>query len=275
MAVARQVPSEPCIHAGQDLGPDNRWWYLPSMYSPSHACYRCKDFKVQTAGEVFAESLRDHKAVSDAGLKKKPISLTSDLYRIPRDGFRSVGTHSPHNVYWPHLENGEFSLSATSGMSLLQLSQADRESLCIVKIQSKVKYGRYWTGPTEVDNNACNLLKVGISTACFVSHDIAASLPSETARAAYRYLLQHNKWYKLYHDEQLAMVLRKAPESEFRIKTFDLMIKRQGIECAAWPWLYPCTEMSDTGMLTTYKDEHEDDTDLQVSIRSKLQGMVA
>ena len=266
-AAAREVPSDPCIHDGANhVGTSSRWWYLPSMYSPSHACQRCKDFKPQTTGEVFAETLRDQKALADAGLKKKPIKLTSDLYRIPRDGFREAGTSSPHNVYFPHLENGKFTLTAKSGMSLLQLSKEDRESLRIVEVVSKVAYGRYWTGPKEVDKYACNPLKVGVSTARFVSHDIVASLPSDTARAAFEYLLEHNTWYKLHYDEQHALVLRKAPEAEFRIKTFDLMIKRQGIECAAWPWLYPHTDMSDTGILTTYKHEHEDDSDLQVSI---------
>ena len=57
--------------------------------------------------------------------------------------------------------------------------------------------------------------------------------------AAFTFLKAHNKWYAHYYEEQHSLIRSKAKASEFRIKTFDLMIKRQGIECAAFPWLYP------------------------------------
>ena len=305
---AREVPSDPCIHDGRDLGASSRWWYIPAMYNPSHSCPRCMNFQPQTAGQVLTAAMRERTALAEANLARKPISLVSDLYRIPRDGFRDQCTWSPHNVWWPHLENGEFSLTATSGMSLLSLSETDKLSLRIVIVEPKVQAGIYWrgsmclvwlfylskfdlgsrtlwvagvgsfgvwsganmfqlswhlvisspssralpvpvldlkycrwgvSGATTRDQSAYNPLKVGLSTAKFVDYDIVKKLPSPEAMAAFTFLKAHNKWYAHYYEEQHGLIRAKAAASEFRIKTFDLMVKRQGIECAAFPWLYP------------------------------------
>ena len=127
------------------------------------------NFQPQTAGQVLTAAMRERTALAEANLGRKPISLVSDLYRIPRDGFRDQCTWSPHNVWWPHLENGEFSLTATSGMSLLSLSESDKLSLRIVVVESKTQAGTYWRGSMSSVWLFCLMPIVSVSISFWVT----------------------------------------------------------------------------------------------------------
>ena len=89
------------------------------------------------------------------------------------------------------------------------------------------------------------------------------TMPTPRAKAALSYLLTSNKYYKAFFD----MHQRILDSGEHRtISSFDLFINHTGIECAIWPWLYPQTKFSDTGLYAHYKDETGDDTSRIVSI---------
>ena len=90
-----------------------------------------------------------------------------------------------------------------------------------------------------------------------------ASMPTARASAAFKYLVSNNKYYKYYLDEHDN---RLAQDKYMTISSFDLFINYKGVECARYPHLYPTTDFTDTGILTHYKDEIEDDSTRVLSI---------
>ena len=107
-------------------------------------------------------------------------------------------------------------------------------------------------------------MKVGLSTAYFRRTAVTESnMPTPRAKAAFRYLLANNKYYKKYWDMQKELL---ENDRILTISSFDLFINYTGIECAMYPVLYPETAFTDTGILQTYRDESGDRTVRTVSI---------
>ena len=88
-------------------------------------------------------------------------------------------------------------------------------------------------------------------------------MPTPRAKAAFRYLLANNKYYKKYWEMQKELL---DNDRILTISSFDLFINHTGIECAMYPVLYPETAFTDTGILKTYRDESGDRTVRTVSI---------
>ena len=88
-------------------------------------------------------------------------------------------------------------------------------------------------------------------------------MPTPRAKAAFRYFLANNKYYRKYWEMQKE---RLENDRILTISSFDLFINYTGIECAMYPVLYPETAFTDTGILETYRDESGDTTTRTVSI---------
>ena len=105
---------------------------------------------------------------------------------------------------------------------------------------------------------------VGLSTAYFKRTAVTESgMPTCRAKAAFRYLMAKNKYYRKYWEIQKE---RLENDRILTISSFDLFITYTGIECAMYPVLYPETAFTDTGILDTYRDESGDATVRTVSI---------
>ena len=101
-------------------------------------------------------------------------------------------------------------------------------------------------------------MKVGLSTAYFKRTAVTElNMPTPRAKAAFRYLLANNKYYKKYWEMQKELL---ENDRILTISSFDLSINHTGIECAMFPVLYPETAFTDTGILQTYRDESGDRT---------------
>ena len=88
-------------------------------------------------------------------------------------------------------------------------------------------------------------------------------MPTPRAKAAFRYFLANNKYYRKYWEMQKE---RLENDRILTISSFDLFINYTGIECAMYPVLYLETAFTDTGILETYRDESGDTTTRTVSI---------
>ena len=109
-----------------------------------------------------------------------------------------------------------------------------------------------------------NWKKVGLSRAYYKRELVCAdSMPTPRAKAALRYLLANNKYYKKYWEMQKELL---ENDRILTISSFDLFINYTGIECAMYPVLYPETAFTDTGILETYRHESGDTTTRTVSI---------
>ena len=159
---------------------------------------------------------------------------------------------------WPRYNQGTFSLESSVGASMLELEEEERRALRIVVLRTNVKKEKFGA-PHQL-----NWKKVGLSTAYFRKDRITfEGMPTPRAKAAHWYLLTNNKFYKAFYD----MHNRILDNNDYRtISSFDLLNNHQGIECAIWPWLYPQTNFSDTGLYANYKEETGDDTIRIVSI---------
>ena len=105
---------------------------------------------------------------------------------------------------------------------------------------------------------------VGLSTAYFKRTAVTeSSMPTSRAKAAFRYLMAKNKYYRQFWEIQKE---RLENDRILTISSFDLFITYTGIECAMYPVLYPETAFTDTGILDTYRDESGDATVRTVSI---------
>ena len=189
------------------------------------------------------------------------VERTGQLYRIPRvreEGVSATSVQwSAECVTWPRYQ-GVFKLSNDTGASMLDLTKEEAEALQIVLSQTKVRKEEYGAA------HHFNWKKTGVSVAYFkrtLVHE--GSMPTPRAAAAFRYLMQENKFYALYSGMQRRLLEEKE---ELRITSYDLFIVHKGIECAMYPVLYPTTEFSDTGIMTQYRDETSDATNRVTSI---------
>jgi hypothetical protein len=77
-----------------------------------------------------------------------------------------------------------------------------------------------------------NLKKVGLSTAYFKRTAVTeSSMPTPRAKAAFRYFLANNKYYRKYWEMQKELL---ENDRILTISSFDLFINYTGIECAMY-----------------------------------------
>ena len=266
----RMVPTDPVEHSNGQVGYSSRWWYLPGMFKPETQCGHCtKRPKVAAptgpAGKVFAGILRGrHDKYVAAGKKSAEGGAGQDevksgeLYSVPSIDNASKKTLALECVFWPRYNQGSFVQFATNGECMLALTLEEARALQIVILRTQVKAERYGAA------HHVNWKKVGLSRAYFKRELLTeASMPTPRAAAAFRYLLVHNTYYKLFWDLHKAMLEQNKLLS---ISSFDLFINHRGIECAMFPILYPQTNFTDTGILQYYKDEYKDFSNRIVSI---------
>ena len=105
---------------------------------------------------------------------------------------------------------------------------------------------------------------MGLSRAYF-HKDIVdeAHLPTERARAAYRFLRTGSKYYDNFAKTQEGRIKAKA---SLNLSSYDLFVTKvgMGIECAMFPRLYPTSHFVDTGIMDNYSAD--DDSNRVVSI---------
>ena len=164
---------------------------------------------------------------------------------------------------WPRFSYGEYRQRHEVGWSFagdtfLELSVQEIRALRVITLQCKVAKEKYG-GPHHF-----NWKKVGLSLAVYKEGPFCEeSMPTARAKAAYRFLRRHNRFYDAHCREQAR---RTAVGEGLWLSSYDLFIKAKGIECAVMPHLYPTTDFTDTGLLEHYQEETEDQTNRVCSI---------
>ena len=209
-AYRRRVPSDPMEHGPGKVGISSRWWYLPGMYKPVAHCGRCtKPPSGMSTGVAFANALRKRKTAAVSGVTAT-VERTGQLYRIPR--IRPAGSTyrawSRECVTWPRFDAGLYSLHATIGESLLELSVEEARALQIVVLRTNVQAETFSPhGPGHHQN----WKKVGLSRAYFKPDLVQeSSMPTLKAKAAFRFLCENNRYYKVFQQTQAGLIATRA-----------------------------------------------------------------
>ena len=237
------------------------------MYKPSSACpdHRCTPPDAEFVPQPLPVRYRTKSAPRYAPVPERPyrvrdpLQRTRQLYRVPR--IRQAGDRDPWSrecVTWPRYRDGEFQLEDGPGVSMLELTVEEQRALQLVCLRTEVKKERFGAA------HQCHWKKVGLSRAYFQKDRVCEeSMPTDRSRAALRFLLAHNSFYKAHHQEQQQ---RLETNSWLNISTFDLFINRPGIECAMYPHLYPTTDFTDTGIRDHYQHVYADNSNKTISI---------
>ena len=237
-AYRRRVPSDPCTHSSGAVGISSRWWYLPQMYKVICHCERCTKPE-SSAGARFTAAMRAREANV-----KATIDRTQQLYRIPR--VRAADDNdvwARECVTWPQYRYGSYDNSWTSGECMLSLSEEDCSALQIVVLRTNCSMEKF---SARGLGHHMNWKKTGLSRAYFKDKLVEErSMPSPKAKAAFRYLMKHNHFYKTFQQMQVRIIREKGA---CNISSYDLFIVFDGIECAMFPVLYPNTDFTDTGV---------------------------
>ena len=243
----RIVPTEPVVHSEGNVGVSSRWWYLPGMYQPTvHGCRCCSG--PESAGQKLARRMAEARSGPQ-------ISSTEELYGVPYLG--DIGDEPKECVTWPRYHDGEFSF-VSNGSSMLELTVAECQALRIIMLITDVRQERYGSA------HQLNWKKVGLSRASFTSQlATAEGMPTARAAAAFRFLLQHNQYYRAFHTQHQALL---ASGGSRNISSYALFVVHRGIECAMYPWLYPTTAFTDTGILEYYRERTGDTANRVCSI---------
>jgi len=209
-AYRRRVPSDPMEHGPGKVGISSRWWYLPGMYKPVAHCGRCtKPPSGMSTGVAFANALRKRKTAAVSGVTAT-VERTGQLYRIPR--IRPAGSTyrawSRECVTWPRFDAGLYSLHATIGETLLELSVEEARALQIVVLRTNVQAETFSPhGPGHHQN----WKKVGLSRAYFKPDLVQeSSMPTPKAKAAFRFLCENNRYYKAFQQTQAGLIATRA-----------------------------------------------------------------
>ena len=88
-------------------------------------------------------------------------------------------------------------------------------------------------------------------------------MPTPRAVAAFKFLQEHNEYYKNFLRQHNAML---DAGGVLTISSYDLFICLDGIECAMFPYLYPTTRFSDSGLRNYIRTEEEHGPTSVVSI---------
>ena len=238
------------------------------MYHPEAHCGSCIKPEVAqiAAGESFLQRMaRDRKrkyeaaaASSSRGEAGQSVVASKELYRVPCVDLSSRHRLSSNCIFWPRYSQGNFVLMDKPGDCMLELTVEESKALTVVVLIPNTKSQTYGAA------HQANLKKVGISTAYFRRTAVTeSSMPTPRAKAAFRYLLANNKYYRRYWEIQKELL---ENDRILTISSFDLFINYTGIECAMFPVLYPETAFTDTGILDAYRDESGDSSARTVSI---------
>ncbi|CAK0832158.1 unnamed protein product, partial [Prorocentrum cordatum] len=275
----REIPSDPVKHSGHaELGPTSYWWVSPTMYKPSasveHACGKCTPAAehprpIAHPGEMAARILRAKarakaaararpaakaKAAAAAAAigadKMEPVLRTQQLYRVPR--LPPVGQNIPSTwagevASWPRLAPGasEFSMSAAEGCTFLDFSHDEKKALRVIVIHVQKKQEMFSANP-NIPSHYKNWKKTGVSKGFYAPHIVdERSLPTARCKAAFRWLVKNNGFYEAFLNASNRTHTNPDQHGQ-HIRTFDLLVTFKGVECAAWPWLYPTADFTDT-----------------------------
>ena len=260
-----RAPSDPAVHSYGEVGVSSRWWYLAPMYKPSSTCGACTPPDAELAPRLLPVRYRSKGVPRYAPVPERPqgvrdpIRRTGQLYRVPR--VRLAGDRDPWSrecVTWPRYRGGEFLLEDGPGESLLELTQEEQRALQVVCLRTEVKQEKYGAA------HQFNWKKVGLSRAYYQKQRVCeASMPTDRCRAALRFLLANNAFYKVFHQEQQRRLDEKV---SLNISSYDLFIVQSGIECAMYPHLYPTSDFIDTGIQEHYQHSYSDNTNRVLSI---------
>ena len=136
------------------------------------------------------------KAKDDAAAGITPtIEKTSELYRVPylRNDDAAWYTVSKESITWPKYIDGIYK-NATSGESMLELSEDEKRSLQLVVLKTSVE--------KETFGSTCapsmyNWKKTQLSRAYWRPELVCREkLPTARAKAAFDWLMQQNRFYK-------------------------------------------------------------------------------
>ena len=187
----RRSPADPCEYSEEQVEESSRWWYLPGMYQPDVVCSRCTPSGLGVSGASLLETLRAREAQYSGSSSSAPVR-TQQLYAIPRGGHRSEGW-ALECVTWPKYDCGAFSLTARHGDSMLDLTQEEQQALQIIVLRTSVRQEKYGAA------HHLNWKKVGLSRAYFRQGRLREdSMPTARAAAAFRFLQEHNEYYKAF-----------------------------------------------------------------------------
>ena len=259
------IPSDPVVHSHGEIGVSSRWWYLAAMYKPSSTCGHCTPPDAELVPQPLPVRYRSkgaprYTAVPEPPYRVRvPIQRTAQLYRVPR--IRQAADPHPwarECVTWPRYRGGEFLLEDGPGESMLELTQEEQRALQVVCLRTQVKQEKYGAA------HQVNWKKVGLSRAYYQKERVCeASMPTDRCRAALRFLLANNAFYRVFHREQQR---RLDAKSSLNISSYDLFIVQSGIECAMYPHLYPTTDFTDTGIQEHYQHTYSDNSNRVLSI---------
>ena len=202
------IPGDPVEHSDGNVGVTSRWWYLSGMYHPEAHCGSCiKPEKVDEAraGETFLDRMRRVRkqkyeaagATSARGEAGQSAVASKELYRVPCVDLASRHSLSSNCIFWPRYCQGDFVLMDKPGACMLELTEEETRALTVVVLITKTKSQTYGAA------HHTNLKKVGLSTAYFKRTAVTeSSMPTPRAKAAFRYLLANNKYYRKYWEMQ-------------------------------------------------------------------------
>ena len=289
--IRREIPSDPVKHSGHaDLGPTSHWWSSPTMYRPSasvdHACGKCtpaaehprpiahpgemamRILRAKARAKAAAKAKPAAKAKAQAAAaavgagKMEPVLRTQQLYRVPR--LPPVGQAVPpawagEVVSWPRLAPGasEFSMSAVEGCAFLDFTDDEKKALRVIVIHVRKEQEMFSANP-NVPSHYKNWKKVGVSKGFYAPHIVdERSLPTPRCKAAFRWVVKHNGFYEAFLTNSNRTHSHPDQHGQ-NIRTCDLLVTFKGVECAAWPWLYPTADFTDTGISRLLAEFHDD-----------------
>ena len=225
-AFRREVPTDPLDHdAAGVVGYSSRWWYRSGMHKPVAYCSHCtRPTPGLSSGARFAEALRERHSAAQERAENDgiagPVERTGQLYRIPR--IRTAACRekpwSQECVTWPRYQHGRYSFANAEGESLLELSVEEARALQIVLLETNVKKERF---ALRAPSHHLNWKKVGLSRAYFRKDRIQeSSMPTAKAKAAFRFLMEHNRFYKIAQEQQ-GRLLANGSSLNVRVKGYS------------------------------------------------------
>ena len=122
------------------------------------------------------------------------------------------------------------------------LDERERASLSLILLDATYSIVRGNRAPVTSKK------KIAVIKATWREDDVEAGLPTERARAAFHWLLEHNEVYANYlKNQKRARADRDGSDRSWRvIPTALLLLQMPGVEVAARPWLYPTPAFGDT-----------------------------
>ena len=200
-------PSEPLVHAHGHVGVSSRWWYLSPMYKPVAACGACTPPPEEQSPRLLRVRYGSKAApryvpqTQVASYVRPPLQRTGQLHRVPRmrpsSELSSEGREpwARECVTWPRYRDSEFVLGDGLGESMLELTTEEQRALQVVSLRCEVRKETYGRA------DHFNWKKVGLSRAYYRNERVCeGSMPTDRAKAALRFLLANNAFYKVPDD---------------------------------------------------------------------------